>query len=114
MNVGNVARTETEYQFDHIIKLASGHPTNADDLAEVATLQDQFVISGTGTRQCVVPDSRQRVTRRCGDHILGPKCRDTRYRLDIWATGLDPTDYLVGGDGGDYCPGNDHPTEMTK
>ena len=70
MNVGNVARTETEYQFDHIIKLASGHPTNADDLAEVATLQDQFVISGTGTRQCVVPDSRQRVTRRRGDHIL--------------------------------------------
>ena len=54
MNVRNVARTETEYQFDHIIKLASGHPPNADDLAEVATLQDPFVISGTGTRQCVV------------------------------------------------------------
>ena len=54
MNVGSGARTETEYQFDHIIKLASGHPTNADHLAEVATLQDEFVISGTGTRQCVV------------------------------------------------------------
>lgn len=114
MNVGNVARTETEYQFDHIIKLASGHPTNADDLAEVATLQDQFVISGTGTRQCVVPDSRQKVTRRRGDHIFGPRCRDTSYRSDIWAAGLDLTDYLVGGDGGEYRPGNDHPTEMTK